>query len=460
MTDFLITAIAFVVAISVLVAVHEFGHYWVARRLGFKVERFSIGFGRPLLQWWGRDADRVEYRVAAIPLGGYVKMLDERDAEPGATGLERAFNRRPIPHRIAVLGAGPGFNFLFAIIAFWAMYLVGVPGMAPMVFRVSEGSIAATAGLRNDDLIESVDGRPVPTWEAATFALLDEILADGVIDLSVRGDDGATRAVRLDVRGRAAELTEPDALFEALGIDPRPRLPAVIGEVTPGAPADAAGLLADDRIVAVDRRPIATFDELADTVRALPGRVVTLDVVRDGQTLQLPVEIAGVDEDGATVGRIGVGQSRTVPPELLERMRGLQATQKFGPLEALQRGADRTWELTALTVRMIWRMLTGDVSLKTMSGPITIADYAGENVRAGFSPFLNFLAVVSISLGVLNLLPVPILDGGQIVMQVIEWLKGSPLSERALMFGQQVGILFFILLFSFVFYNDLTRVFG
>lgn len=456
--DVLIKILAFIIAVSVLVAVHEFGHYWVARRLGFKVERFSIGFGRALLHWRGRDADRVEYRIAAIPLGGYVKLLDERDAPPGTPELERAFNRRPIPHRIAVLAAGPLFNFVFAIAAFWAMYVAGVPGIAPVVFAVDAGSPAARAGIVADDRIEAVGGREVVTWEGATFAILDELLASGVIDMQVRDADGTLRTVRIDVRGRESELTEPEALFERLGLNPQPVPPPVAGEVVAGLAAEQAGIREGDRFVAIDGVPVVTFEAFAQEVRARPGETVAIDLERDGQRLTLPITIGAIVQDGGEIGQIGVGHRW--PPEVIERLRSLQAEQKFGVIEAVGHGVAHTWEISALTVRMLGRMVIGDVSLRNMAGPISIADYAGEHARAGLSPFLSFLAVVSISLGILNLLPVPLLDGGQIVFQLVEWIKGTPLSERALAFGQQVGILFFILLISFVFYNDLTRVFG
>lgn len=456
--DLLIKVAAFIVAVSLLVAVHEFGHYWVARRLGFKVERFSIGFGRALWRWRGRDADRVEYRIAAIPLGGYVKLLDERDAPPDTPELERAFNRRPIPDRIAVLAAGPLFNFGFAVLAFWAMYVAGVPGIAPVVFAVDEGSLAARAGIVADDLIEQVGDREVVTWEGATFAILDELLASGIIEMRVRRTDGTSHTVTLDVRGRENELTEPEALFSRLGVSPQPVPPAFAGDIVEGMAAERAGIRTGDRFTHVDGAPVTTFIEFAEAIRARPGERVTLGLERDGAPLEVAVEVGEVEQNGVVVGQIGVGQSW--PPEVVERLRTLQAEQRFGLVEAFTRGAARTWEVSALTVRMLGRMLIGDVSLRNMAGPISIADYAGDHAQAGLSPFLSFLAVVSISLGILNLLPVPLLDGGQIVFQLAEWIKGTPLSERALAFAQQLGILFFIVLISFVFYNDLTRVFG
>ncbi len=460
MIDLAVKILAFVVAISVLVAVHEFGHYYVARRLGFRVERFSIGFGRALWRWYGKDADRVEYQIAAIPLGGYVKLLDERDAPPDTPDLDRAFNRRPVPHRIAVLAAGPGINFLFAILAFWVLYLVGVPDVRPLVFDVEPESVAAQAGLQADDMIEAVGDREVETWTAATYAILDEIFDDGIIELRVLGADRLTREVEMDVRGRASELSEPDALFVELGIALRPAAPAIAGQITAGGAAERAGILPGDTIQAIDGTPVEDFIGLAEQVRAMPGETAVFTIERDGRAIELEVAIERVEDAGSSVGRIGVGPVSEWPEPIRTKLEGLQTVQRFGPIAALQEGVRRTWDTVTLTLRLIGGMVTGEVSLRSVSGPITIADYAGDYARAGLSPFLSFLGLVSISLGIFNLLPIPLLDGGQIVMQAAEWVRGGPLPEKILLLGQQLGILFFILIFSFVFYNDLTRVFG
>lgn len=459
MIDLVIKVLAFIVAISVLVAVHEFGHYYVARRLGFRVERFSIGFGRALWRWYGKDADRVEYQIAAIPLGGYVKLLDERDAPADTPDLDRAFNRRPVPHRIAVLAAGPGINFLFAIVAFWALYLIGVPDMRPHVFDVADGSPAAAAGLRTDDMITSVGERSVATWTTATYSILDEIFDDGVIDLEVIGADQLTRQVQIDVRGRSSELTEPDALFSELGIFLRPIPPATAGQISSGGAAERAGILTGDSIIAINGEAVRNFESLRAQVSNMPGETAVFLVERAGRTIELEVLVDSVETDAGAAGRIGVGAAEW-PEEIREKISSLQTVQRFGPIAALNEGVRRTWDTTTLTLQLIGRMFTGEVSLRSVSGPITIADYAGDYARAGLSPFLSFLGLVSISLGIFNLLPIPILDGGQIVMQLAEWVRGGPLPERVLLIGQQLGILFFILIFSFVFYNDLTRVFS
>lgn len=462
MIDVLSSILAFIVAISVLVAVHEYGHFWVARRLGFKVLRYSIGFGKPLTKWRGKGPDHTEYWVSTIPLGGYIKLLDEREAPVREEEAHRAFNRRPIPHRIAVLLAGPGFNFLFAIVAYWIMFVSGVPGIKPIVGPVEDGTVAAEAGLRTDDEIVSVGGKRTTTWEGALLAFLDELLADGRLDLVVREPNGNERSVDLDVRGRESELTEPDALFSGLGFLPGPTMPADIARVDPGAPAEQAGLKPGDRVVGirgdnVASKRIVSWQQWLESIRAHPGETVSLDVVRGSEDLTLTMTIGEVEEDGQRIGRIGAWRPTSLPDEVLERVR---AEQRYGPIDALGHGIEKTWDMSVLTVRMLGRMIVGDVSYRNVSGPISIAVYAGDSAAAGLTAFLSFLAIVSISLGIMNLLPVPLLDGGQIVYQFIELCKGSPLSERAMLFGQQIGITFLIVLMGFVFYNDLTRMFG
>jgi regulator of sigma E protease len=457
MLDIASSILGFIVAIGVLVSVHEFGHYWVARRLGFKVLRFSIGFGKPLVRWQGGGPDHIEYWLSSIPLGGYVKMLDEREGPVASVDLPRAFNYRPVWQRVLVLLAGPAFNFLFAIVAYWFMFTTGVPGIKPLIGAVVEGSVAARAGVHSNDMIEAVGGRRVETWEGATLAIFEELLDDARIDLAVRESDGDVKNVSLDVRGREAELTEPSALFRGLGIRPGPPLPAVVGTITPDSAAERAGLKVDDEVLRADGMPIGGWEDWVDFIRTRPGEGVSVEIRRAGSDLTLPLEIGSVEEGGKTIGRIGATSLGVLPVRLMDALR---AEQRYGVLESLPRGVEKTWEMTSLTVKMIGHMVIGQVSLKNMSGPLTIAAVAGESAQAGFGSFFNFLAVVSISLGIINLVPVPLLDGGQIAYQLAEWIKGSPLSERALALGQQIGVFFLIVLMSFVFYNDLTRIFG
>ena len=446
--------LAFLVAIGVLVAVHEYGHFWMARRLGIRVLRFSIGFGRPL--WSRRGADGTEYAVAAIPLGGYVKLLDEREGpiDPGL--VSEAFNRKPVWARILVLLAGPLANFLFAVAAYWVLFVAGVPALKPVVGDVAAESTAARAGLRPGDEILGVGSKDTSTREEAVLALLDELMNGQAVEMRVTDGQGDSRQVRLDVAGDLRALTEPGALLPGLGFDFwYPAVPARVGKVLPGSPAERAGLREGDEILAVDGEPVADFGALVALVQPRPGVRLDFAVERDGGTLSVPVEVEAQREGERLVGRIGVQPA--APGALPEGMRTLE---RHGPIGALVHATDKTWSMSVLTVRMLWNVVTGDVSVKNLSGPINIAEYAGFSARQGILAFLSFLAIVSVSLFVLNLLPIPILDGGQIVYQLAELAKGSPLSDRAQAVGQQIGLLLLLVLMSFAFYNDLSRLFS
>ena len=446
--------LAFLVAIGVLVAVHEYGHFWMARRLGIRVLRFSIGFGRPL--WSRRGADGTEYALAAIPLGGYVKLLDEREGpiDPALAG--QAYNRKPVWARILVLLAGPLANFLFAVAAYWVLFVAGVPALKPVVGEVAPESVAARAGLIPGDEIVAVGSRETATREAAVLALLEELMQSRSIGLELLGADGGARRVELRVDGDRRALTEPGALLPGIGFGFwYPEIPARVGKVVPGSPAERAGLREGDEILAVDGAPVEDFEALVGRVQPRPGESIDLTLLRDGATVEVPVQVESQREGGRLVGRIGLQPA--APGELPEGMRTLE---RYGPLAAVARATQKTWDMSALTVRMLWNVATGDVSVKNLSGPINIAEYAGFSARQGVLAFLSFLAIVSVSLFVLNLLPIPILDGGQIVYQLAELAKGSPLSERAQAVGQQIGLLLLLVLMSFAFYNDLSRLFG
>jgi regulator of sigma E protease len=448
MTSALTSLLAFIVAISVLVAVHEFGHFWVARKLGFKVLRFSIGFGRPL---WKRSAgrDATEYMIAVIPLGGYVKLLDEREGPVPPEELARSFTRRPIWQRLLVLAAGPAFNFLFAIAAYWLLFMWGVPQTRPVIGNVTTESIAARAGLHSGDVVIEVGSERTVDPKAVIFALLGDLLDDGTATLRVRSAAGSERKVALEIASPAERhrLTEPGALLTGLGFDfSAPPVPPIVEALSRDGAAAGAGLKRGDRIVAVDGHATPTGAELVNYIKARPGERVLLSVSGKGQERTVPVTIRGEQVEGQTIGRIGVELRRVE----LERL---------GPLSALGRAGTETWEMSALTVTMLWNMIIGRVSVKNISGPINIAAFAGETARVGARPFLAFLAIVSISLGVLNLLPIPILDGGQMLYQAIELAKGSPLSERAQILGQQFGIALLLLLMSLAFYNDISARF-
>lgn len=451
-SQILISIGAFAVAIGVLVAFHEFGHFIVARRLGVKVLRYSIGFGKPLWGWTSRKSG-TEYVIAAVPLGGYVKMLDEREGEVDPEERHLAFNTQPVWKRVAIVAAGPGFNFVFAVAAYWLVFMVGIVGMKPMLGNVAQGTPAFQAGLQRGDVIVSINDHDTPTWDVARTDLLEAALSSHSAQLEVRRTKGQRQRLNLDLRGVS---TDPQKFYDQAGITPyQPKIKPVIGRVEPGSPAQQAGIQAGDRIVAIDGNKIQDWTALVKWVRAHPGATTRFTVARNGRQLTLPLKIGHVQSDGKTVGHIGAGVD--VNRDLWQDLR---AEQRYGPGRALTAGASRTWEMTALTARMLWQMVVGRVSWRNISGPIDIAQYAGYTAQLGLSPFLSFLAIVSISLGVLNLLPVPVLDGGHLLYYVAELIKGSPLSEKTQMIGQQIGLVLLIMLMSLAFYNDIARLVG
>ena len=444
---------AFLVAIGILVAVHEFGHYWVAKRLGFKVLRFSIGFGKPLLMRVGNDADRTEYCVAAIPLGGYVKLLDEREGEVDAAELHRSFTRRPVLHRIAVLLAGPAMNLLFAALLYSILAMVGTEIVKPVVGQVRLDGPAAAAGLQRGDQIVRVGDRSVADTEELQIALIREFTDDGVIPLRVRRDGSELRLTLRVAAGRRA-MTEPGMLLPGLGFDLATwNANTLIHDVPVGSAGARAGLRAGDRVLAVDGQPVVNSTEFVAMVNAAPGRDISIEVERASDRLRIVAPVPRVVEQGRAIGRLGIALvegPRAYPPGLVE-------THRAGPIDAVVLGVAKTWEMSSLTVQMLWRIVTGQVSAKNISGPISIAEFAGISAYLGLSAFLAFLAIISVSLGVLNLMPVPLLDGGQVVYQLVEAVKGTPLSERAQLVGQQVGIALLVVLMSLAFYNDISR---
>jgi regulator of sigma E protease len=450
---FLIFVPAFLVAISILVAVHEFGHYWVAKKLGFKVLRFSIGFGKPLLTRVGRDADRTEYCLAAIPLGGYVKLLDEREGDVAADELHRSFTRRPVAHRIAVLLAGPAMNLLFASLLYAILGMVGSETIKPVVGHVIPDSAAAAAGLQNGDQIVRVGTRRVEDTEELQIALIRQFTDDGVVPLHVRRD-GVERSVTLRVSGDRRALTEPGRLLPGLGFDLATwTADTLVHEAAPDSAGARAGLRAGDKLLAVDGQPIGNSSEFVAMVSGAPGRVLSIEVQRGADRLRIEAPVPQVLDHGRVIGRLGISLGegpQKWPPGLVE-------THRLGPLDAAVSGVAKTWEMSALTVQMLWRMLTGQVSAKNISGVVSIAEFAGISAYLGVTAYLAFLAIISVSLGVLNLMPVPLLDGGQVVYQAVEAIKGSPISERAQLFGQQIGIALLVVLMSLAFYNDISR---
>jgi len=449
----------FIIGVSLLVTVHEFGHFWVARKLGFKVLRFSVGFGKPLYKWVGSAPDHTEYVIAALPLGGYVRMLDERDGEVSREDLPRAFASKPPWQRILVMLAGPAANILFAIVVLWFVFAnTGQDLRKPIVGDVRLNSPAAIAGLRSGDEFLSIGAEATPDHSDVLFGLLDMVSGEGSAAVDVRGRDGQIRHLTLSVPDaeQRRELTEPQALFRGLGFDfwtlPSP---ARLGKITSGGPAELAGLKRGDLIVAANGTRIQSYRELAEYINARPGETVQFDVRRAEQTLSIRVNIARDQVGKRTIGRIRIDEDPAfIPPYPKE----LTTHVKFGPIESLGMAVHRSWELTATQAKYFVRMLTGHVSFKNLSGAISIAEYAGDSARAGPGSFIQLLIVLSLSLGFLNLLPIPILDGGQIVFQIAEWVRGRPLSDRIYMVGQQAGLLLLVLLMGVALFNDISGI--
>ena len=440
----------FILALGILITVHEFGHYWVARKVGVKVLRFSVGFGRPL---WSKTAgpDNTEYVLAAIPLGGYVRMLDEREADVADEELHRAFNRQSLAKRTAIVAAGPIFNFILAIAAYWLIFVIGVTGVKPIVGQVSPDSIAEMAGLQQGEKIVAIGDRATPTWEVVVVSMLDDAIGSGEVVIKVEQPDSATQIQRVVRFDSIPEDLNRGGLLDFIGLRPyRPAIPAIIGKLAPNGAADRAGLEVGDKIVAVDGEVVDDWEQLVDYVRARPEKQVDIEIERATERLNIFITPARVEGD---VGKIGAGvQMQEMPEELKSEV-------KYGPAVALLNATTKTWDMSYLTLRMLGKMVTGDISLSNLSGPISIARYAGYSASIGFISFLTFLAIVSISLGVLNLLPVPMLDGGHLLYYLVEFFKGSPVSEATQLLGQKIGVAMLLGMMLLAFYNDILRFF-
>lgn len=444
--------LAFILAIAVLVVFHELGHYWVARRCGVKVLRFSVGFGKPIYSKRFAGGE-TEWVISAVPLGGYVKMLDEREGVVEAHELHRAFNRQPVLRRMAIVVAGPLANLLLAIILYWALFMHGVPGLKPVLGEVAAHTPAAAAQLQAQETILSIDDEPMPGWQEVRWALLHHALQGGEVHVEGRTQQGQIVQHTLDMSALAPSDLDGD-FMPKLGLQVyQPPVYPVIGQVLAGGAAARAGLHADDRILRVNGSELAMWKDWVEWVRGHPAQTLHLEIARAGRTLLLDVTPDAVEEAGKQVGKIGAAPY--IDQQVLEAMR---TEVSYAPAAALLQALRRTWETTTVSLQMMGRMIMGEVSLKNLSGPITIADYAGQSAQMGLVPYVGFLALISISLGVLNLLPVPLLDGGHLLYYTVELFKGSPVSEKAWEIGQRLGIAILGSMMILALYNDFSRL--
>jgi regulator of sigma E protease len=452
--ELLYTVLITLVTLGILVAVHEFGHFWVARRCGVKVLRFSIGFGKALWRRTGRDG--TEYVIAAVPLGGYVKMLDEREGPVAPQDLAFSFNRKPVSARMAIVAAGPAANFALAIVAFYVLYMIGVPGLAPVIGDIAPGSVAEAAGLERGQEIVAVDGERTPTRQAVAMQLLKRLGESGEIRFSVRypeTEGGLTYESSARIEDWLRGEDDPD-LLSGLGMSYLiPDVPARVAEVVAGSPAERAGMRPGDLIVAVDGEAVSSWSAWVGVVRASAGTGLEVEVEREQARVMLRVTPASVPQkDGSSAGQVGVSVAEPQWPAEMLRV------DRYGPLAAWRPALAQTWSLAAFTVDSVKKMFEGLISPKNLSGPITIAKVATDSARSGPESYISFLALLSISLGVLNLFPIPVLDGGHLVYYLIEMIKGSPVSERAQMLGYQVGLVILVGVMLLAFYNDINRL--
>lgn len=449
MLDFLQTVLALIVTLGILVTIHEYGHFWVARRCGVRVLRFSVGFGNPIFSRYDRHG--TEFAVAAIPLGGYVKMLDEREGPVPEDQRHEAFTSKPPGQRIAIAAAGPAANFLFAIAAYWLLGVVGFTTVAPITGEITDGSIADNMGLRSGMEILQVDDRDVTSWRDINMRLLERAGEDSMVSITVSDGQGR-RTLSADLDGWQLPDENPAPLTQ-FGLTPmRPDVPAVIGEVVAGGRAEVGGLQEGDRVIAVDGEPVSDWYALVERIQQSPGQTQQWLVERGGDQRSLDVTPDIRQVDGKEQGYVGAGVAAVDwPDHMLREVR-------YGPLAAIPNAVSETWSDTRLTLVAIQKMITGLLSPTNLSGPITIARVAEASVSSGFEDFVRFLAYLSVSLGILNLLPIPVLDGGHIVYYTIEAIRRRPLSEQVQALGLRIGMAMILTLMVFALYNDLMRL--
>jgi regulator of sigma E protease len=454
--DFFWNLISFVVALGILVTVHEYGHFWVARRCGVKVERFSVGFGKVL--WRTTDKQGTEYVIALIPLGGYVKMLDQRVDDVAIEDQDKTFNSKSVYQRIAIIAAGPLANFVFAILAFYLMFLLGVPSIKPIIGNVTVNSIIAQAGIKSGSEIVAIDNNKTLTWQDVNMALVANI-GEPSIELKAKLPDSQyTKTYLLNTEKWAFALSkgspEKESAIASLGIRPyMPKIHAEIALVSKDSPAEIAGLQRGDKLIAIAQTPVNDNWQLfADKIKQYPEKSVSLTLLRKTQSLEITVTPKIRALNGKNVGYLGISPKRDPYPE------EYRINLRYGPLDSLARGVDKTWQLISLSFDMIGKLISGDVSVKNLSGPIAIAQGAGNSAGYGLVYFLGFLALISVNLGIINLLPVPVLDGGHLFYYFIELITGKPVPEKIQEIGFKFGALALLSLMGIALYNDLLRL--
>ena len=447
------TALAFVFVLGVLITAHEFGHYWVARRCGVKVLRFSIGFGKAI--YTKRFVpDGTEWVLAIFPLGGYVKMLDEREGAVQPEELHLTFNRQPLYKRAMIVAAGPIANFVLAITLFWGVFIGGTQELSPLISAPQAGSPAALAGFDHGERIVKLNGQPLLTWQEFRWEVVKQAAPGAELRVETINLNSEINLRVLQISEANAALSEGKDPVNALGFSLyRPRVPPVVEKVMPDSPAERAGFRPGDRVIAIDGKAVAEWQVLVEVIRASADKELLVEVERAGSTASLRVTPRAEEDRGRKVVRVGLQASYDLAPKV-DAMVEVQ----YGVVDALGRALVETWEKSIFTLQAFGRMITGDLSWKNLSGPVTIADYAGQSARLGLSYYLQFMALVSISLGVLNLLPVPLLDGGHLMYYSVEAVTRRPLSERLQEIGQQIGLALLIGLMAFAFYNDIQRL--
>lgn len=444
----------FIIAIGILVAFHEFGHYWVARLLKVKVLRFSIGFGKPLLTWKRQKGeDLIEFVIAAIPLGGYVKMLDEREGDVDESLKHRAFNTQPVSTRFAIVAAGPIFNFILAAVFYFVFFINGEDGIRPVIAAPAVESIAAQAGFKDGDEMLAVGEEQVQTWQEFRIALIDQGIDGGILPVKVKTVDLHLTERQISI-GDLRILQEKSDVTKLMGFTLwKPDIPALIGGTTPDGASAAAGLKAKDLVLSINEQSISNWQGLVSIVQGNGGKLLRFVIQRDGEQQSLLLTPENKKRGDKLVGFMGAYPE--IPEGLMEKTK---TRIEYTPTDAFFRAVKETWVFSALTLKVLGKMVTGEAALENISGPITIAQYAGITASIGFLTYIKFLAMISVSLGVLNLLPVPMLDGGHLMYYLIEIVKGSPVSQGFEELGQRLGLTLLFLLMSLAIFNDIQRL--